>query len=238
MNPNEFREMSQRREKIGARLARASFRLEMAELERLWAIVSAHNEGMSIREIAKQVGLGPTRVHQIVSAPQADIVEEALSVLRELGWPTPEDPNTHDDEQLADRLSEEAAVLVTCAKWLEEIAAGQRPIVNLRPAEDWPDCNNTTVDYARLIRILRRIAHDIDELSRARRIADLSSNTIDADPRLRRRHQFCEPPITRPKVLTNIHQARRAWEEYEHRLKKAGLPIPENPYRHLGCSVK
>ncbi len=58
-----------------ARLARACFRLEMAELERLWAIVSAHNEGMSVREIAKQVGLGPTRVHQLASAPQSDLVE-------------------------------------------------------------------------------------------------------------------------------------------------------------------
>lgn len=85
----------------------------MAELERLWAIVSAHNDGMPIREIAKQVGLGPTRVHQIVSAPQADKMEATLSVLRELGWPTPEDPSAHDDEQLADRLSEEANVLVT-----------------------------------------------------------------------------------------------------------------------------
>jgi hypothetical protein len=44
-----------------AHLARASFRLEMAELVRLWTIVSAHCEGMSVREIAKHVELGPTR---------------------------------------------------------------------------------------------------------------------------------------------------------------------------------
>jgi hypothetical protein len=42
------------------RLARASFRLEMAELERLWAIVSAHRERLSVRDIAQHVGLSPT----------------------------------------------------------------------------------------------------------------------------------------------------------------------------------
>ena len=51
-----------------ARLARASFRLEMAELERLWAIVSAHREEMSIREIAKHMGLGPTRTTATIRA--------------------------------------------------------------------------------------------------------------------------------------------------------------------------
>ncbi len=159
-------------------------------------------------------------------------------MLREVGWPAPEDPTAHDEEQVADRLREEAAMLETCANWLEELTAGDRPIVNLRPAEDWPDTNHTAVDHARLIRMLRRIAHDIDELARASRIVDLSSNNIDADPCLRRRHQFCEPPITPPKIGPNIHHARRAWEGYENRLKKVGLPIPENPYRHLDCSVK
>jgi hypothetical protein len=60
MNLYEFSEMSHRREKIEARLARAAFRLEMAGLERLWAIVSARNKEMSVREIAKKVRLvGP-----------------------------------------------------------------------------------------------------------------------------------------------------------------------------------
>ena len=238
MIPDDFRETCRRKEKICARLSRASFRFEMAELERLWAIVSAHREGMSVREIAKQVGLGPTRVHQLISDPQADLVEKALSVLREEGWPTPEDPTVNDAEHVVDRLNEEASLLVTCAKWLEELAAGQRPIVNLRPSEDWPDTNHTIVDQARVIRMLRRIAHDIDELARSRRIADMTSNTTDSDPCLRLRHKLCEPPITPPKLRQNIQQARRAWKEYEQSHTKAGLPIPENPYRHIYRSVK
>jgi hypothetical protein len=52
MNPG-FPEEVQRKEWIRARLARASFRLEMAELERILAIVSAHREGMSVRDIAQ-----------------------------------------------------------------------------------------------------------------------------------------------------------------------------------------
>ena len=75
MNP-KVREEFRRQKQIRIRLARASFRLEMAELERIWAIVSAHREGLSVRDIAQQVGLGPTRVHQLVTSPQADCVED------------------------------------------------------------------------------------------------------------------------------------------------------------------
>jgi hypothetical protein len=238
MTPDDFRKTCRRKEKICARLSRASFRLEMAELERLWAIMSAHREGMSVREIAKQVGLVPTRVHQLISNPQADLVEKALSVLREVGWPTLEDTAGKDEEQVADRLNEKAFLLVTCSKWLEELVEGQRPIVNLRPSEDWPDTNHTIVDYARVIRMLRRIAHDIDELARSRRIADMTSNTTDSDPCLRLRHKLCEPPITPPILRPNIQQSRRTWEEYEQSHIKAGLPIPYNPYRHINRSVK
>ena len=109
--------------------------------------MSAHNEGKSP---SRWAWVQPGCIK--LSLPRKQIKwRRPFSVLRELGWPTPEDPSAHDDEQLADRLSDEANVLVTCAKWLEEIATGQSPIVNLRPTEDWPDCNHTTVDYARLI---------------------------------------------------------------------------------------
>ena len=63
-----MREEVQRQERIRTRLARASFRLEMAELERIWAIVAPNREGMPLRDIARQVGLGPTRVHQLVTS--------------------------------------------------------------------------------------------------------------------------------------------------------------------------
>jgi hypothetical protein len=70
MNP-KVREEFRRQKQIRIRLARASFRPEMAELERIWAIVSAHREGLSVRDIARQVGLGPTRVHQLVTSARS-----------------------------------------------------------------------------------------------------------------------------------------------------------------------
>ena len=237
MNP-ESREEVQRQEGIRTRLARASFRLEMAELERIWAIVSANREGMSVRDISRQVGLGPTRVHQLVTSPQADCVEQALSVLREAGWPTPEDPVPGAEEQVADRLTEEATALISCAEWLTSLAAGERPVVNLRPSSDLPDRDYVAVDQGRVIRVLLRIAHDLEELARARRVTDLSTSASDADPRLRLRRRLAEPPIELSRSGRSIHQSRQAWADYENRLKRAGLPVPSNPYRHLDCSVK
>lgn len=209
MNPKS-REEFQRLERIRTRLARASFRLEMAELERIWAIVSAHREGLSVREIARQVGLGPTRVHQLVTSAQADCVEHALSVLREAGWPAPENPVPDAEEQVADRLTEEAAVLLSCVEWMESLAAGEKPAVNIRPDDDFPDTCYVAVDQGRVIRVLRRIAHDLEELARTKRLADLSAHANDADPRLRLRRRLAEPPIEMSLRGTSVHQSRQA----------------------------
>jgi AcrR family transcriptional regulator len=237
MNPR-VREEFRRQKQIRIRLARASFRLEMAELERIWAIVSAHREGLSVRDIARQVGLGPPRVHQLVTSPQADSVEHALSVLREVGWPAPEDSRPAAEEQVADRLIEEAAALVSCVEWLESLSTQETPLVNLRPEDDYPETDYVAVDQSRVIRVLRRIAHDLEELARARRVADLSSSGNDADPRMRLRRRLAEPPIELSRRGTSILQGRKAWENYEHRLQKAGLSAPLNPYRHLNRSAE
>ncbi|HEY5178858.1 MAG TPA: hypothetical protein VIJ07_03645, partial [Dermatophilaceae bacterium] len=44
-----------------------------------------------------------------------------------------------------------------------------------RPAGDWPDTAHIAVDLARVRAVLHRIAADLDELARARRIADLNT---------------------------------------------------------------
>jgi hypothetical protein len=69
-------------------------------------------------------------------------------------------------------------------------------------------------------------------------LEDLSTSTNDADRCLRLRRRLAEPPIELSIRGTSIQQSRQAWEDYERRLKKAGLPAPPNPYRHLDCSVK
>jgi hypothetical protein len=64
-SPAAFREASRRRERLEKRLSRAAFRLEMAELERTWAIVSANREGWSLREIAKKVAIHSRRQRRL-----------------------------------------------------------------------------------------------------------------------------------------------------------------------------
>jgi len=229
-----FHDQFLREQCLKKRLARAVFRLEMAELERVWAIVSAHQEGLSLREIAREVGLGPTRVHQLVTGPQAKTVEPALSVLREAGWPSQEDLDPGAEEQVSDRLTAEADLLRLCADGLEAITAGKRPPeVNLRPGEDL-DSLYRVLDQNRCLRILRRIAHDLEELARVRRVADLSSTAEEVDPRQKLRRRLAEPPVELSLKGVSMSQSWKAWEDYARQLREAGLPEPPpNPYRHL-----
>ena len=60
---------ARRERRVLARVSRAAWRLEQAERERTWALVSARAEGISIRTLATAAGLSPSRVHQIVAAP-------------------------------------------------------------------------------------------------------------------------------------------------------------------------
>ena len=69
-----------------ARVSRAAWRLEQAERERTWALVSARAERISIRTLAAAIGLSSSRVHQLV----ADAGLDALGELRAAGWPAPE----------------------------------------------------------------------------------------------------------------------------------------------------
>jgi hypothetical protein len=47
--------------------------------------------------------------------------------------------------------------------------------VNLRPSADWPDRAVVTVGLARVAAVIDRIAADVDELARARRVQDLDT---------------------------------------------------------------
>ncbi|HEY4850159.1 MAG TPA: hypothetical protein VII22_05160 [Streptosporangiaceae bacterium] len=58
---------ARRERRVLARVSRAAWRLDQAERERTWALVSARAEGISIRTLATAIGLSPSRVHQIVA---------------------------------------------------------------------------------------------------------------------------------------------------------------------------
>ncbi|HMA33289.1 MAG TPA: hypothetical protein VKY74_02320 [Chloroflexia bacterium] len=78
-----LREQVYQRRPILDRLQTATVRLADAQLERIWAIVSAPEQGLSVRQIATTTGLSPTRVHQLLNAPDAQHIPRWRSQLRE-----------------------------------------------------------------------------------------------------------------------------------------------------------
>ncbi len=69
-------EAARRERRVLTRVSRAAWRLEQAERERTWALVSARAEGISIRTLAAAIGLSPSRVHQIVADADLDAARE------------------------------------------------------------------------------------------------------------------------------------------------------------------
>ena len=79
---------ARRERRVLARVSRATWRLDQAERERTWALVSARAEGISIRTLATAVGLSPSRVHQFVADANLDTLDAAPGELRSgLGSP-------------------------------------------------------------------------------------------------------------------------------------------------------
>jgi DNA-binding Lrp family transcriptional regulator len=190
-----------RKRRVLARVTRAAWRLEQAERERAWALAAAKAEGASIRQIAAAAGLSPSRVHQLVADADGDALDAALGGLRAAGWPAPEDPGLDDGEldgraDVAGRLDDEVEWIRQCADWLEHLDREPYPtVINLRPESDWPRRFNVVADLPRVVAVLRRIAYDVHELARARRVADLDRAAIGNDPRVERRRRVAESAL-------------------------------------------
>jgi AcrR family transcriptional regulator len=192
-------------------------------------VVSAHRAGLSVRKIAAAVGLGPTRVHQLLRSPEAATWERRLGLLRLHGWPAPEDPppDAPSGDRIGDRLADEAQALRDVIDWLDQLVrTGMPEVLELRPRSDFPLHYRVLASHERIVRIVQRIASDIDELARARRVQDLSTEAVDADPRLRIRRRLAEPPIEIPRHGSSNKQWREAIEWFEDEHRKAGLPLP------------
>ena len=67
------------------------------------------------------------------------------------------------------------------------------PTVNLRPSADWPDRAIVAVNVARVAAVIDRVAADVDELARARRVQDLTTAAVPPDRRAERRRRLAEP---------------------------------------------
>jgi len=243
-------ETARRERRVLTRVSRAAWRLEHAERERTWALVSARAEGISIRTLATAIGLSPSRVHQLVAAADLDALDAVLGELRAAGWPAPEDPDSGEDTELGgrdnitDRLSDEVSWLRQCAGWLSHLDADSYPpAVNLRPSADWPDRAVVAVDLARVAAVIDRIAADVDELARARRVQDLATAAVLPDPRAERRRRLAEPDLEfrtfcsrKGLPASSTPQLERAWDAWQaERYQRGEISqrpgYTDNPFR-------
>ena len=131
-----------------------------------------------------------------------------------------------------------------CAGWLAHLDADSYPpAVNLRPSADWPDRAIVAVDLARVAAVIDRIAADVDELARARRVQDLTTAAVLPDPRAERRRRLAEPDLefrafcTRRRLpASSTPQLERAWDAWQaERYQRGEISqrpgYTDNPFR-------
>src|SRR5438105_5215390 len=78
-----LKERVRREQRLTARLRLATERLEEVQRERIWAIVEAHQSGLSIRQIAAATGLSSSRVHQLLGSEESREIPRWLSQRRD-----------------------------------------------------------------------------------------------------------------------------------------------------------
>lgn len=205
MEPSEtWRQRVRREQQLIARLRLATTRLADADRERIWAIVSAKEAGLSIRQIARATGLSPTRVHQLLKADEAREIPVWLSQLHDEGL----SPHAADREAdpsavqhpIQMRLAAEVEVLRWCLEWLERLEHEDHVVVNLRP-ESEEETEFVPFNRPRVLRVLGRIAADLDEL--ARRPLENTEELAAGQEELRARHrQRLAEPEPQPRRLS------------------------------------
>jgi IclR helix-turn-helix domain len=116
---DEFQERIQREQRLTARLRLATERLEEAQRERIWAVVEAHQSGLSIRQIAAATGLSSSRVHQLLGSDESREIPRRLSQRRDQ-----EAAPSQGHPDLQARLAGEMDALRRCREWLDAWSAG------------------------------------------------------------------------------------------------------------------
>jgi hypothetical protein len=193
---DQFRERIQREQRLTARLRLATERLEEAQRERIWAVVEAHQSGLSIRQIAAATGLSSSRVHQLLGSDEAREIPRWLSQRR--GQEVDPSPGRSD---LQARLAGEMGALRRCREWLERLERGERVVVNLRPETD-PETEYVSFDRPRVLRVLARIIADLDELAGFPPIAEEEAKNENVEARRVRHRQRLAEPDPPPKRLS------------------------------------
>ena len=205
-----WRQRVRREQGLMERLRTAVVGLEAAQEERTWAIAAAHQQGLPIRRIAAATGLSATRVHQLLAAAATAGIPAWLSRLREPGAPASAvdvDAASAPDTALREYLAEEVAALRRCLGWLEQEARGEPVVVNLRPDGD-AETEFVPFDRPRILRVLARIAVDLDELARAHEVEAAGAPPGEEDPRARHRRRLAEPAPAPPRLAPREERAR------------------------------
>lgn len=184
----------QREQQLTARLRLATTRLAAAEQERIWAIVAAHHAGLSIRQIAAATGLSRSRIHQLLQDDEAHEIPAWLTHLRNRDHTSAGEADTESSSSqtaVHARVAEEVEVLRWCIDWLIRLERGEMVVVNLRPnTEDTPEF--VRFDHARVLRVLARIAADLDAVARQDLATELERPAESTDPRTRHRKRLAE----------------------------------------------
>jgi len=205
-----LRQRVQRTHQLTERLHRASARLTAAQQERVSAIVSAHQQGLSIRQIALATCLSAARVHQLLTDNAATDIPVWLSRLRERDWPGAESGATDPPgASLAATLTEEVTALRQCLGWLEQTERGETVVVNLRPDTD-PNPAYVVFERWRILRVLERIAADLDDLARPLDVPAPFAPP-DEDPQTRHRRRLAEPPLPPRQQSARDRQVRHGY---------------------------
>ena len=192
---------------VHAWLRTANVRFSDAQTERIWAIVSAHQACLSIRRIAGALGLCSSRTHQLFTASEAKEIPVWLSQLRQSSGgyaPKEEAERPQPETKIGSRLSREVEALRRCVDWLQRLERGENVIVNLRLDTD-VETEFVSFDRPRVVRVLERIAADLDNLSLVPNDPQADKESNQNDPQARHRRELAEPP-REPKKLSPREQ--------------------------------
>ncbi len=227
----ELHQLVQHERKLKTRLQLATTRLAEAERERIWAIVAAHEAGLSIRNIAAATGLSRSRIHQLLQDHEARDIPKWLTHLRDRDIAAEVQPDTDQstpDASIQAHLASEVEVLRWCISWLEQLERGEMVVVNLRPDTD-DHTEFVRFDHARVLRVLARIIADLDALAWREPEREAETPGENSDPSKRHRRRLAEPE-EKPR-------GRTAKEQREALRKAFGLPHYNGDYadyfRHI-----
>jgi transposase len=195
----DARQRLQRERELIARLRTANVRFSDAQTERNWAIVSAHQPGLSIRKIAGVTGLSSSRIHQLLNAPEAQGIPVWLSQLRQSRGGSAPKNEAELETKIQSRLPREVEALRRCIDWLQRLERGKNVIVNLRLDTD-VETEFVSFDRPRVVRVLERIAFDLDNLSLVPDDPQGGREIDQNDPQARHRRELSEPSLEPTKL--------------------------------------